>query len=37
MTKRVFVTGGAKGIGAAIVSAFTSQGNEVAFCDIDAK
>ena len=33
---RVFVTGGATGIGAAIVSAFAAQGALVAFADIDA-
>ena len=37
MTKKkiVFVTGGAKGIGKAIVSAFDSSHYRVAFCDID--
>lgn len=33
--KRVFVTGGAAGIGKAIVSAFCKEGNWVAFCDKD--
>ena len=32
----VFVTGGASGIGAAIVEAFTGQGSRVFFVDIDA-
>lgn len=35
--KRVFVTGGAKGIGGAIVTAFCKAGARVAFCDIDEK
>lgn len=35
--KRVFVTGGAKGIGGAIVTAFCKSGARVAFCDIDEK
>lgn len=35
--KRVFVTGGAKGIGAAIVTAFCNMGARVAFCDSDEK
>ena len=35
--KRVFVTGGAKGIGAAIVTAFCNVGARVAFCDTDEK
>lgn len=35
--KRVFITGGAKGIGAAIVSAFCKMGARVAFCDTDEK
>ncbi|MDO4755044.1 MAG: SDR family oxidoreductase [Parabacteroides sp.] len=34
-TRRVFITGGAKGIGRAIVKAFRSAGHRVAFCDID--
>ena len=33
--KRVFVTGGAEGIGKAIVEAFCLTGNQVAFCDIN--
>lgn len=33
--KRVFVTGGAKGIGCAIVKAFCREGYRVAFCDVD--
>ena len=32
--KRVFVTGGGTGIGAAIVTAFVAQGAVVAFVDI---
>lgn len=35
--KRVFVTGGATGIGAAIVEAFAAQGATVAFVDIAAE
>lgn len=35
MTKRVFITGGANGIGKAIVQAFASEGLQVAFCDVD--
>ena len=35
--KRVFVTGGARGIGEAIVSAFCKMGARVAFCDTDEK
>lgn len=34
--RSVFVTGGATGIGAALVSAFTAQGARVAFVDIDS-
>ncbi|MFD2165031.1 SDR family NAD(P)-dependent oxidoreductase [Thalassotalea euphylliae] len=34
--KRVFITGGATGIGAAIVKAFVEQKAQVAFVDIDA-
>lgn len=33
--KRVFITGGAKGIGKAIVEAFCRENCQVAFCDID--
>lgn len=33
--RRVFVTGGAEGIGKAIVEAFCQVGNHVAFCDIN--
>ncbi len=35
--RRVFVTGGAHGIGRAIVELFTNNGDRVAFCDIDTK
>jgi len=35
--KRVFVTGGAKGIGRAIVRKFYEAGYRVAFCDADRK
>lgn len=37
MKRRVFVTGGAHGIGCAIVKAFCDKGDNVAFCDIDKK
>ena len=33
--RRVFITGGAEGIGKAIVEAFCLSGNQVAFCDIN--
>ena len=33
--KRVFITGGAEGIGKAIVEAFCLSGDQVAFCDIN--
>lgn len=36
-SKRVFVTGGASGIGKAIVKAFCDAGCRVAFCDTDTK
>ena len=36
MQRRVFVTGGAHGIGKSIVGAFANRGDKVAFCDIDA-
>src|SRR6185503_6181257 len=35
--KLVLITGGANGIGAAMVRAFHAQGARVAFCDIDAR
>ena len=34
--RRVFVTGGAHGIGKSIVEVFASKGEKVAFCEIDA-
>ena len=34
--KTVFVTGGASGIGAEIVSAFVKQGTKVGFIDLDS-
>lgn len=33
--RRIFVTGGAHGIGQAIVEAFVKEGDKVAFCDIN--
>ena len=36
MGRRVFVTGGAHGIGRSIVETFRKAGNRVAFCDIDS-
>ena len=36
MKRRVFVTGGANGIGKSIVKAFADCGDTVAFCDIDS-
>ena len=36
MEKRIFLTGGAHGIGKSIVEAFANRGDKVAFCDIDA-
>jgi hypothetical protein len=35
--KRVFVTGGAHGVGAAIVKALRNEGCKVAFCDMNTK
>lgn len=37
MERRVFVTGGAHGIGKGIVEAFVGQGDKVSFCDIDPR
>jgi len=33
--KRIFITGGASGIGKALVQTFAGAGNKVTFCDID--
>lgn len=35
MDRRIFITGGAHGIGRAIVEAFCREGDRVAFCDTD--
>ena len=35
IVRRVFITGGAHGIGRGMVEAFASQGHRVAFCDVD--
>ncbi len=35
MNKRVFITGGAQGIGRAVVQAFCAEGSRVAFCDLN--
>ncbi len=35
MNRRVFVTGGAHGIGRSMVEAFCKEGDRVAFCDVD--
>ena len=35
MSRRVFITGGAHGIGKSIVQAFADKGDKVVFCDID--
>lgn len=37
VAKRIFVTGGAEGIGRAIVKAFSAAGHRVAFCDRNAE
>lgn len=37
LPRRVYITGGAAGIGAATVKAFCDAGCKVAFCDIDTK
>ena len=37
MNRRVFITGGAHGIGRSIVEAFSKVGDKVAFCDINAE
>lgn len=36
-SRRIFVTGGAHGIGRSIVEAFAVRGDKVAFCDADAE
>lgn len=36
MKRRIFVTGGAHGIGRSIVETFCTTGDKVAFCDIDS-
>ena len=36
MSRQVFITGGAHGIGKSIVEVFAGRGDKVAFCDIDA-
>ena len=35
MNKRVFITGGANGIGKALVLAFAADSHQIAFCDTD--
>lgn len=37
MLKRIFITGGAGGIGKAIVQAFAAENHQVAFCDMDVE